>query len=126
MFAIYAKHLFAGLISLAVLSVLFFSDVNPSLGAGVDSELLNAAALTYGIAMAYWTIWPDHGHRIHIFAGTLGAGVVAARIGGFVELAIERESWALTGAVFERLIILFVVIRWHLARITEYVPRNSS
>ena len=109
------RHVIPLTLAAALVAVVVFSRVALDLvivdGTPADVVALAAAGLLVALAVRPGSV------RLHMIAGPLVVGVLAARAIGFAELASERGTWDLTGAVLERIALLTVVGSWHLTRI---------
>jgi len=112
------SRLFASLISLTLISVVIFSNVQLNLGV-VSGRPAAGLALLYAGLMAYFVVKPSDGSILHVYAGILGVFIFMGRAGGFLELAFDRGSWALTGAIMERVVLAVLVLRWHMVRLAH-------
>lgn len=104
-------------LTLAATSVLILAtsavSVNLVVVSGLGADLL---LLAWASMLVLLALWPRSvlGHMI---TAPLTMAVLLGRAIGFVQLASERGSWALTGAVAERASLLVMVMLWHLSRV---------
>lgn len=105
---------FALLSALALFAIELASDVPLNLLI-IKGDIAGAIAVAYAFLLVFAAIAPERFPLIHQVGAPLAVLVWGGRAGGFVELALERSSWSLTGAVSERLIIAMMAVLWHQA-----------
>jgi len=85
----------------------------------VRGGLVDAVAVVYAGILLFWAVFPDRYRSGHVWAGGLAVFVLAGRAGGFLELALDRESLGLTSAILERAVTALLMFRWHLRRLLD-------
>ena len=113
--SVFFRQMIPAFYALAAASVAMFSAVGTDLVV-VDGDFADVSLYAYAALMVAIVVRPDV-ERLHRFALSAAVGVWGGRALGFANLAIERESWALTGAVLERLALCVGVVVWHWASI---------
>jgi hypothetical protein len=78
---------------------------------GIFAEALT---LVYAGFCLFWAVFPHACRGLHPYMAVLAILISAGRIGGFVELAIDRGEWSLTGAVMERTFMGLCLLQLHI------------
>lgn len=117
------ERLIPAVVAAAMAAVVAWSQVPLDLVL-VKGQPADVLLLGYVALLAALTIRP-HSTRLHFATIPFTALVLSARISGFIDLAIARESWALTGAVLERAALLATVTFWHIAAVVHATGRDE-
>ena len=108
-------------VSVTLFVVVFTSEVPPNLYVLRGTAAL-VPYLIYATVMAWIAVRPNF-LELHLVGGPLAVLVFLGRAGGFIELGIARETFELSGAVAERVLLCALLVSWHWVMVTIIPPR---
>jgi len=121
----YAFRAFPFFWSLTLIAILVFSNVPISLWV-VSGTVANHVVGLYAGMLMVFAVAPLRFPRLHPWGAALAVAVMAGRAGGFFELAIDRSSWALTGAILERAAYALGMIMWHRSAVRRIAREHVA